>query len=138
MGENNLSGKLWPHILLGLTLLGTLLLAGCGEKIKAGQVKIDTASLAKLQEGVNEGHQPWRTDPLEVARADGADYGFDINLDTFTLTDPSTSASTAIVLAQHKGKNYLIKLVQPFPYGLDGKTKTGSIWTIKEVVVEKR
>jgi hypothetical protein len=59
--------------MIALMLLGTLLLAGCGEKIKAGQVKIDTASLSKLQEGVNEGHQPWRTDPLEVARADGAD-----------------------------------------------------------------
>jgi hypothetical protein len=119
-------------------LLGTLLLAGCGEKIKAGQVKIDTASLSKLQEGVNEGHQPWRTDPLEVARADGADYGFDTKLDTFALMDSSSSAGTATVRAQHKGKSYLIKLVQPFPYGLDGKTRTGNIWAIKEVAVEKK
>ncbi len=98
-------------------------------------------STADLQQAVDEGHQPWRLDPLSVAEADGVGfYGFltpceragggetgqAISCDTFTLISQAASAGVAEVEVIHNGKVYLIELIKPIPG--DGK-----IWMVKEV-----
>jgi len=93
-----------------------------------------------LQQAVDEGHQPWRLDPLSVAEADGVgSYGFltpcgqagggepgrVVSCDAFTLSQVA-SAGVAEVEVAHNGKVYLIELIKPIPG--DGK-----IWMVQEV-----
>jgi len=95
-------------------------------------------STADLQQAVDEGHQPWRLDPLSVAEADGVGlHGFltpcertgdgaTIPCDNFTLISQAASAGVAEVEVTHDSKVYLIELVKPIP-------GSGKIWMIKEV-----
>jgi cytoskeletal protein RodZ len=93
--------------------------------ITVGQ--ITSSNSTQIQDNVNSGNQPWRTDPLQVAEADGGDYGF-------TLSDQydflGTTDSVAKVRVGHQGKNYIIELTQPEKKGSSG------IWAIKKIYTE--
>lgn len=93
--------------------------------ITVGQITPSNSS--QIQDNVNKGNQPWRTDPVQVAEADGGDYGF-------TLSDQydflGTTDSVAKVRVNHQGKNYVIELIQPEKKGI------GGIWAIKKIYAE--
>jgi hypothetical protein len=84
----------------------------------------DPTAAQPLQRAVDAGDEPWRLDPLEAARADGATLGF-------AATDPmelvETAAGSALVRAQHAGATYEIRLVQPARLGPTG------IWVLASV-----
>jgi len=40
-----------------------------GEKIKTGSVPLDFEKARELQNSSDQGHQPWRCDPVRVARS---------------------------------------------------------------------
>jgi len=82
------------------------------------------AAANQLQRSVDEGDQPWRLDPLAVARADGVAMGLSAN-DTFELLE--VGASVAKVRAQHASERYIIDLAQPARLGSTG------IWVVLKV-----
>jgi hypothetical protein len=84
----------------------------------------DLASAQPVQRAVDKGDQPWRLDPLEVARADATALGFGPN-DPMDLAQEQ--AGTAQVRAQHAGNSYEIRLIQPARLGASG------IWVITSV-----
>src|SRR6266542_3337356 len=90
----------------------------------AGVGLADLTTTQPLQHGVDAGDQPWRLDPLEVARADGTVLGFAAT-DPMQLIDEKTGS--AQVRAQHAGASYDIKLVQPARLGPSG------IWVVESV-----
>jgi hypothetical protein len=90
-----------------------------------------------LQESVDSGRQPWRLDPVQVARSQGVELGFS-EFDQFTLKSKefgqNTGISVAEVEAVHADQQYIITLTQPV------KTGEGGIWIvihISEAVPEK-
>ena len=91
---------------------------------KAGVGLADLTTTQPLQHAVDTGDQPWRLDPLEVARADGTVLGFAAT-DPMQLIDEKTGS--AQVRAQHAGASYDIKLVQPARLGPSG------IWVVESV-----
>lgn len=97
-------------------------------EVYVGKVELDMEALEQLQAAVDQGHQPWRLDPLETARDEGQNLGFDPTQDTFDLLpspDPATGEARALVLC---GEGfYVIHLVQPVRIGPDG------IWAIARV-----
>jgi len=93
-------------------------------EIKIGKVKIDYEEMEKIQQSVNEGHQPWRMSPLMVIRAEMYNFGFDPEKD-FESINPKEDSHDYYEMT-HDGKVYIIILTQPFP-------ETGNIWTISEV-----
>lgn len=84
----------------------------------------DPASAQSVQRSVDSGDQPWRLDPLEVARADTAVFG--INPDD-PMQVVQEDAGAARVRAQHAGKVYEIGLTQPERPGPTG------IWVVTSV-----
>lgn len=90
--------------------------------VKTGPFKIDLQAMQTLQEAVNQGHQPWRLDPLQVAMSESQQYGFDPKTDKFELT--SKESGQALVQVRHGGALYFIRLVQP---------KGMTIWTISDI-----
>jgi hypothetical protein len=90
----------------------------------AGVGLADLATTLPVQRAVDAGDQPWRLDPLEVARADGTVLGF-------AATDPmqliDEKPGSAQVRAQHAGASYDIQLVQPARLGVSG------IWVVEAV-----
>lgn len=93
-----------------------------------GEVALDMDELRQLQASVDQGHQPWRLDPLEVARDEGEELGFDPAQDTFDLLplpDPATGQAQVLVI--HGEHFYVIHLTQPVRVGTDG------IWAITRV-----
>lgn len=97
-------------------------------EIVVGQIELGDNS--SLQQSVDEGHQPWRLDPVEVARADGVQYGFSQS-DNFELTSEEfiEAAGTyqAKVKAVHNGVVYTITLIQPETQGDAG------IWVMTNI-----
>ena len=93
--------------------------------ITVGQ--ITPSNSAQIQDNVDKGNQPWRTDPVQVAQADGGDYGF-------TLSDQydflGTTNSVAKVRINHQGKNFIVELIQP------EKKSSGGIWAINKIYAE--
>jgi hypothetical protein len=77
----------------------------------------DLSSAQPVQRAVDAGDQPWRLDPLEVARADTAAFGFGPN-DPMDLIQEQPGA--ARVRAQHVGTSYEIRLIQPARLGPSG------------------
>jgi hypothetical protein len=84
----------------------------------------DLSSAQPFQRAVDGGDQPWRLDPLEVARADTAAFGFGPN-DPMDLIQEQRGA--ARVRAQHAETNYEIRLIQPARLGPSG------IWIVTSV-----
>ena len=89
--------------------------------------QITPSNSTQIQDNVDQGNQPWRTDPLQVAEADGGDYGFTLS-DQYNFL--GTTDSVAKVRVGHQGKNYIIELTQPEKKGSNG------IWAIEKVYVE--
>ncbi|QGG49316.1 GerMN domain-containing protein [Heliorestis convoluta] len=88
------------------------------------------SNLQELQSAVQEGHQVWRLDPIEVTRVDGIALGFLPDKDSFVLSEQSSSIGRAVVHVTHGEHKYLVYLVQPLRVGAE------HIWVIDEVIVE--
>lgn len=96
--------------------------------VYVGEVELDMEALQQLQAAVDQGHQPWRLDPLQVAWDEGEQLGFDPAQDVFDLlSSPNPAPSQAEVLVLHGEHFYVIHLVQPVRAGPDG------IWAIVRV-----
>ena len=120
------SNLLTPPVDAVFTKISTVTSKNQTEKdIILGRIAIDSKSAAELQKNVGEGHQPWRLDPLLVAKAESLNYGF-YSTDVFSLKETAASAGVAKVEATHKGKVYLITLVKPVP-------GEGQIWVIQDI-----
>jgi len=97
-------------------------------QVYVGEVELDMETLEQLQDTVDQGHQPWRLDPLEVARDEGRNLGFDPAQDTFDLLpSPDPATGEAQVLVFHGESFYVVHLVQPVRVSPDG------IWAIARV-----
>jgi hypothetical protein len=81
----------------------------------------DLGSAAPVQDAVNAGDQPWRLDPLAVARAEATTLGL-ASSDPMRLT--SVSAGAAVVRVQHESNTYDVQLTQPARPGPSG------IWVV--------
>jgi hypothetical protein len=103
------------------------------DDVKLGPVTIDPAQMKQLQEAADNGHQPWRLDPVQVAMEEGQALGFTpAGGDQFRLVskvDVGTGSGTgeAVVEVIHGGVLYRIQLIQP------NGPRLGSIWTINSV-----
>jgi hypothetical protein len=98
--------------------------------VHLGKAPRDPDGEQALQVAVDQGHMPWRLDALEVARADGQDFGFAAD-DSFTPA-PSPLELTpreAVVDVMHDGQHYGVRLVQPIRIGPD------AIWIIDDIRV---
>ena len=95
-------------------------------EIKTGKFKIDYEEVNKIQQSVNEGHQPWRLNPNSVVMTKGLIYGFTSD-DFKTIKQISfyASAGTAEYEVIHNNKSYLITVIKP----ISGENK---IWIISE------
>jgi len=95
--------------------------------ITFGPVSINDEEAAANQRLVDLGLQSLYTDPVQVAREDGRQYGFSAG-DRFMLLqsyyDPSQQQWLAEVRIFHEGTNFLVKLKQP------GTQGPGGIWKI--------
>ena len=100
------------------------------KEIKTGQINTNKAEVVELQKAVDNGHQPWRLDPLWVAKAEALKYGFSEN-DTFTLKQIKAWTGISEVEVLHDGKMYLITLSKPIP----GELKIWVIQNIQEINV---
>lgn len=103
-----------------------------GEKVKLGPVAVDFRRAQELQNSVDNGHQPWRLDPVQVVLEEGRQLGFDPTADRFSLlsktpVEEGSGTGVAIVEAVQNNKAYLVQLVQPVKQGNAG------IWAIKSV-----
>jgi hypothetical protein len=98
--------------------------------VQTGAVQQDLAALQRIQQEVDQGHMPWRLDPLEVAREESPKLGFS-QTDRFELTSRTpggaSGPSQALVRATHAGRAFEIQLTQPVKSGPNG------IWAINEV-----
>lgn len=100
--------------------------------VKLGAVPLDFNKAQEIQTKVDNGHQPWRLDPVQVAIDEGIMLGFDPVRDRFKLVSSTASGEysgtgEALVEAERAGRIYLIKLIQPVKQGSTG------IWTINSV-----
>lgn len=95
------------------------------DEVKTGHFDIDMVKVNELQEAVNNGHQPWRLDPLMVAKAEALKYNF-VAQDNFTLKELVKSLGLAKVEAVHNRTNYLITLIQITP-------GEGKIWILQKI-----
>jgi len=102
-------------------------LGGLDADIKTGLVDINEEQIIELQKAVDRGHQPWRLDPLMVAKAEGQKYGFSAT-DTFALEEIRTSDSVARVKVLHNKKIYFVTLLRPVLSS--GKA---DIWAIQKI-----
>lgn len=88
----------------------------------------------EIQQSTDQGHQPWRLDPVEVARVEGITLGFLPDKDTFRLVSKSergkgSGTGEAIVRAHHGKTDFLIQLIQP------AGAAPNHIWVINSVAV---
>jgi hypothetical protein len=90
----------------------------------AGVDLTDPATAQPIQRAVDDGDQPWRLDPLEVARVDAVGLGFS-STDRLQLVE--RRAGAARVRAGRAGATYDIDLIQPARLGPSG------IWTVKSI-----
>jgi hypothetical protein len=100
--------------------------------IRTGKVEINFDEVLKDQGNIQNGTQIFRSDPLQVAKEDGENYGFSAD-DSFVLLqqfyDQSLGTFAAQVRVFHGGTNYLVMLKQPKVKGAGGAWK---IYEIKE------
>tara|TARA_Y100000310_G_C20295963_1_gene629402 strand:+ start:107 stop:529 length:423 start_codon:yes stop_codon:yes gene_type:complete len=96
--------------------------------IQLGSVEHNYTQLEELQKAVDEGHQPWRLDPIEVAKTESLEYGFR-QQDRFALVSQELGTAPAAtyfayIEVEHRGKLYTMQLYQPQTIG------DGGIWTL--------
>jgi hypothetical protein len=100
-----------------------------GEKdeIQTGKIEINLDEVKKIQEFVNNGHQPWRLDPEMVARSEALNFGFN-NEDLKNLETVFENREKGMIHYKviHKGEEYLLILVQPI-------IGEGKIWKLFEI-----
>jgi len=100
--------------------------------IMVGPVQINTQNIQDLQQQVNQGHQPWRLDPLLVAQSELPSYGFTsqdietLQLAEYTSSELGVSITELQGEIRHAGKMYLVTVAQP-------NAGQGNIWTIIEI-----
>jgi hypothetical protein len=108
----------------GVVVADAIIWVGPLDAADAGLQPTQVAAAGQLQRAVDEGDQPWRLDPLAVARADGVALGLSAS-DTFELLQ--VGAGVARVRAQHESVGYIIDLAQPALLGTTG------IWVVVKV-----
>ena len=96
------------------------------EEIKVGEIPIDQEQLIALQNGVDEGHQPWRRDPLSVLEAGSSQFGFNAN-DSFALGAIIPGLGEVHLEVFRNGESYDIILIQPI------RKEEGGIWAVKSI-----
>lgn len=108
------------------------------QELQKTEGEIKTGSLARedqpffndLQEKVDEGNQTWRLNPLQVAKEEGVEYGFDKE-NQFKLKDKiereDTDKPLALVEVEHQGEKYILYLSQPAELGSEG------IWALYRI-----
>jgi hypothetical protein len=107
------------------------------EEIKTGKVEISYEEITKIQQSVDEGHQPWRLDPIMVAMSEASLYGFTED-DIKTIYAPHIDSQWVLgrditafpVEITHQGEKYELMVIQPFK-------GEGKIWTISDVELEQ-
>lgn len=95
-------------------------------EILVGKVTLNKDKLKEIQASVDDGHQPWYLEPVQVAMETGTRYGFDPREDEFTL-QKQQHADTVYVQVTHANQQYKIELVQPVKQG------QGGIWAINAI-----
>jgi len=105
------------------------------EEIKTGKVEINYEEIKSIQKSVDEGHEPWRLNPIMVLRGEMSVYGFNPDTDYNTLSpvpDAATQKKYGTEITEvnfeitHRGKTYVITLIQPI-------TGPDKIWTISNI-----
>ena len=97
--------------------------------IWTGKIDIDKEEMAGIQKAIDDGHQPWRTDPKEIACVDSSMYGFNLIGDCETLKEVYSAADIPGIIKYQvtaMGKDYIITVIQPV-------VGEGKIWTISEI-----
>lgn len=113
-------------------ILSTFRFVAPKDIIKTGSIEpLSRPDLQALQDFVDEGHQPWRLDPLLVAQFDGRNkYGFE-STDEFSLLSERFGEYAGTYLAdvevKHDDQTYDILLIQPIKIG------EGGIWSISSI-----
>jgi hypothetical protein len=106
-----------------------------GEGIKLGKVEVNYEEIKTIQQSVDEGHQPWRLNPVMVLRSEIFLYGFNLDTDYSTLypiPDVATQEKFGTEITEvnleitHNGKVYIITLIQPI-------TGPNKVWTISDI-----
>ncbi|KKU20735.1 MAG: hypothetical protein UX31_C0030G0008 [Candidatus Nomurabacteria bacterium GW2011_GWA1_46_11] len=106
--------------------------SGTGDEIKIGKIVFDYAELENLQKEVDKGHQPWRLDPLLVAKTELPQSGFtsqDIQTTEFPSyeeKDLGLGLTSLVFELAHKGRMYSVTIGQPI-------SGIGKIWAITEI-----
>ncbi len=99
--------------------------------IKTGSGEsLDQQKLQELQDAVDNGHQPWRLDPLFIAKTESSKYGFK-DTDEFTLVSKELAEYAGTYIAEveaiHDNEKYIIQLIQPVKIGDEG------IWVVNSI-----
>ncbi len=102
------------------------------EDIIIGPADYNSNKLQQLQALVDQGQQPWRLDPQQVAETEGKLYGFVPGKDTFNMVakveiGQLSGTGEALFEVNHANIIYQIFLMQPIKAGQSG------IWTITMV-----
>ena len=95
------------------------------KSVRTVQLNIDMTEEEKLQKVADEGYQPWRNNPIDVAQAALINAGVDVKLADCKLL--SEDADKAVITANDERGDYKIICKRLI--------KTGGIWTATEVEV---
>ena len=87
----------------------------------------DLDQLKQIQTSVDEGHQPWRLDPVQTAQAEVPTTFSITNYDEFKLISKDLQKGEAKINVVHDKITYEILMVQPIRKGDSG------IWATKQV-----
>ena len=102
--------------------------------IWTGKIEIDKEEMAGIQKAIDDGHQPWRMDPEDIACVESTRYGFDLEKNYETIKEVYHHADIPGIIKYQvttsMEKDYIITVIQPVP-GERG------IWTISEITESK-
>ena len=98
------------------------------EEIQTGKFEIDYNEIAKIQERVDEGSQPFYLTPDLIPWYLGSEYGFDVRDSTWSSRRISGNENDGEIKYEviYKGKSYVFTVIQP----IKGEYK---IWIISEI-----
>lgn len=99
------------------------------------KIEIDIEKMQTIQQEVDQGHQPWRLDPVEVVKAEApASYEFNAT-DTYTLKSKDIVKGEAEVEVKKtktgRVYTYSVKLIQPIKKGDSGAWALSLISEVK-------
>lgn len=98
-------------------------------EITTGEVTLKESSFyEELQSKVNQGHQPWRLSPVQVAKNNGTKYGFS-KQDNYRLENKLKEGGNnlAFVVVEHDNNKYVIQLIQ------FAESESDGIWIIQKI-----